>query len=223
MGETVFTLALTIVPSLIIICVIVYSDRFIEPIGTVMYSFFLGVMICFPAGILNTWLIWGHENPDNFAFLAGFTEEPLKFLAIYLFLRKKTEFNEPMDAIVYGTVISLGFATLENFEYVYLSAVEGSLDIAVLRAFTAIPLHASCGIVMGYFFGKYLFSGTKSYLVMSLLLPVFFHSLYNFLCTYSTAGMLVLLFLLIRYCYFLHQSFVRDQQLKVVEEEQKSV
>ena len=97
MGETVFTLALTIVPSLIIICVIVYSDRFVEPIGTVMYSFFLGVMICFPAGILNTWLIWGHENPDNFAFLAGFTEEPLKFLAIYLFLRKKTEFNEPMD------------------------------------------------------------------------------------------------------------------------------
>ena len=94
-GETVFTLAITIVPSLIIICVIVYSDRFVEPIGTGMYSFFLGVMICFPAGILNTWLIWGHENPDNFAFLAGFTEEPLKFLAIYLFLLRKTEFNEP--------------------------------------------------------------------------------------------------------------------------------
>tara|TARA_S200000501_G_scaffold308074_1_gene297496 strand:+ start:650 stop:1216 length:567 start_codon:yes stop_codon:yes gene_type:complete len=188
-----------------------------------MYSFFLGVMICFPAGILNTWLIWGHENPDNFAFLAGFTEEPLKFLAIYLFLRKKTEFNEPMDAIVYGTVISLGFATLENFEYVYLPFAEGSLDIAILRAFTAIPMHASCGIVMGYFFGKYLFSGTKSYLAMSLLLPVFFHSLYNFLCTYSTIGMFVLLFLLIRYCYFLHRSFVRAQQLKVVEEEPKSI
>ena len=28
-------------------------------------------------------------------------------------------FNEPMDAIVYGTVVSLGFATLENYDYVY--------------------------------------------------------------------------------------------------------
>ena len=201
--------------------------------------------MCFPAGILNTWLIWqfitavkdSDKLPaDNFAcspgrFYSDRFVEPIGtvmysfFLAIYLFLflRRKTEFNEPMDAIVYGTVISLGFATLENFEYVYFPTVEGSVDIAILRAFTAIPLHASCGIVMGYFFGKYLFSGTKSYLVMSLLLPVFFHSLYNFLCTYSTAGMLVLLFLLIRYCYFLHQSFVRDQQLKLVEEEQKSI
>ena len=38
-----FTLALTIVPSILIICVIVFSDRFVEPFGTVMYSFLLGM------------------------------------------------------------------------------------------------------------------------------------------------------------------------------------
>ena len=102
-----FTLALTIVPSILIICVIVFSDRFVEPFGTVMYSFLLGVLICLPAGVLNTWLIWSQSDPDHFVFLAGFTEEPLKFLAIYLFLSKKTEFNEPLDAIVYGTIRSL--------------------------------------------------------------------------------------------------------------------
>ena len=56
------------------------------------------------------------ENPS---FIAGFVEEILKFLAIGLFLGQ-VEFDEPMDAIVYGTLVSLGFATFENYEYVYI-------------------------------------------------------------------------------------------------------
>ena len=32
------------------------------------------------------------------------------------------DFNEPIDGIVYGVTVSLGFATLENFYYVYLLA-----------------------------------------------------------------------------------------------------
>lgn len=218
-----FTLALTIVPSILIICVIVFSDRFVEPFGTVMYSFLLGVLICLPAGVLNTWLIWSQSDPDHFTFLAGFTEEPLKFLAIYLFLRKKTEFNEPMDAIVYGTIISLGFATLENFEYVYSPFAESSFDIALLRSMTAIPMHASCGIVMGYFFGRYAFSGSKLFLAKSLIYPILFHSCYNFFCTYSPTLTVALLILLIRYCYLLHNSFVEAQKLKIDEEEQKLI
>ena len=211
------TLILTVAPPLLIVAYIIKADKFPEPTGLYISTFLLGCLLCIPAASLNSYFI-----PDlSYAYLAGFTEETLKFAAIYFYIRKKTDFDEPMDAIVYGTLISLGFATLENFQYVYSA---GNPDfIATLRAFTAIPMHASCGIVMGYFFGKYLFSGTKSYLAMSLLLPIFFHSLYNFLCTYSTIGMFVLLFLLIRYCYFLHQSFVRDQQLKVLEEEPKSI
>ena len=32
---------------------------------------------------------------------------------------KMKDFNEPTDGIVYGVCASLGFATLENFYYVY--------------------------------------------------------------------------------------------------------
>ena len=32
---------------------------------------------------------------------------------------KRNEFNEPMDGLVYGVVVSLGFATYENYTYVY--------------------------------------------------------------------------------------------------------
>ena len=124
--------------------------------------------------------------PEHFTFLAGLTEESLKFTAIMLFVRNLAEFNEPMDAIVYGTLISLGFATLENFEYVFNSASAAeSMQIATIRAFTAIPLHACCGVIMGYFFGLYAFSGQRSYLLKSLFLPMFFHAIYNFVTTFS--------------------------------------
>ena len=88
-----------------------------------------------------------------FLFLAGLTEESLKFLALSIFVRPKSEFNEPMDAVVYGTLISLGFATFENYEYVYVYFDNiPPLQIAIVRALTAIPMHASCGIIMGFFF-----------------------------------------------------------------------
>ena len=53
-----------------------------------------------------------------------------------------------MDAIVYGVVVSLGFATLENYDYVFRIAEEyevSPLDMAITRAFTAVPMHALCG------------------------------------------------------------------------------
>ena len=63
-----------------------------------------------------------------------------------------------MDAVVYGSLISLGFATYENFEYVYFYEFEISpLEIAIIRATSAIPLHACCGILMGYYFIFYHF------------------------------------------------------------------
>ena len=32
---------------------------------------------------------------------------------------RRSEFNEPMDGIVYGVTVSLGFATYENYDYVF--------------------------------------------------------------------------------------------------------
>ena len=62
-----------------------------------------------------------------------------------------------MDGIVYGVTVSLGFATLENFYYVYLLAdyfETTSMSLAILRSFSAVPAHAVFGVFMGYFFNK---------------------------------------------------------------------
>ena len=143
------TLALTFLPPLLILLYVIYSDKLREPISLIISTFFLGCLLCIPAGFLNSIVIL----EDNNSYLAGFTEETLKFLALFFYVKNKKEFDEPMDAVVYGCLISLGFATYENFQYVYLSNFEiSSLYIAGIRAISAIPLHACCGIIMGYYF-----------------------------------------------------------------------
>ena len=112
-------------------------------------TFLLGVFLCIPAGIINTMLI----GDTNMSYLAGFTEESLKFTALYLFLRNKIDFNEPMDAIVYGTLISLGFATLENFNYVYSAEYFGMQQVHYTIWHLLLFHYTLGGIIMGFYFG----------------------------------------------------------------------
>ena len=85
-----------------------------------------------------------------------------------------------MDGIVYAVMISLGFATVENIAYVFGS--EGQeIQVAIARMLTAIPLHAVCGIILGYYVGLAKFkSNGASLLYTGLLLAVLVHALYNY-------------------------------------------
>ena len=218
------TLALTIIPSLLILLIFVRSDRFREPTHLIIFAFSLGLLICFPAGFLNNILIWGRDQPESYTYLAALTEEPLKFLAIFFFLKNKAEFNEPMDALVYGTAVSLGFATLENFSYVYTFNTDiSSFEIAALRALSAVPMHAACGVVMGYYFGRYVFGGSKKMLINSLAIPILLHALYNYSTTYSLGVAILVLIGMVFFCDRLHRTFLREQGSKVSETEEKNV
>tara|TARA_B100000780_G_scaffold43718_1_gene27143 strand:- start:1687 stop:2352 length:666 start_codon:yes stop_codon:yes gene_type:complete len=213
----------TIGPPLLILLFIIRSDKFKEPSGLIIKTFLLGWILCIPAGFLNGIFIWSQDNPYEYAYIAGLTEESIKFLAIYFYIRLKTDFNEPMDAIVYGTLISLGFATIENLQYVFLSDPEfSSSSIALIRAFTAIPMHASCGIIMGYYFGIYAFSAEKSALLKSLLIPMVFHGLYNLFIGSSILG-LVLLVGIIYFALKLHKKVSMLQKSKNTENEPKMI
>lgn len=203
---------------------IVRSDKFPEPTSLIIKTFFIGILLCWPAGFLNSFIFVLEDllGFTDMSFLAGFTEEPLKFLAFMLFIKANIEFDEPMDAIVYGTIISLGFATYENIEYVYLYNEEfSSFYIAILRAISAIPLHACCGVIMGYYIGLYTFKGSYKYIVQALLIPILIHALYNFLTGYSGILFFGYLFLVIYFAKSLHNQFVIEQQFKSYERETK--
>jgi len=222
------TLLITIVPSLIILFYFFISDKFKEPRGTIALVFALGVLVCFPAGIINNFMI------ENFADIASedlthsflapaWSEEILKFLILYTIVLKRNEFNEPMDGIVYGVVASLGFATYENYDYVFRLAETWDIapsQMAIWRSYSAVPMHGLNGCIMGFYFGKYAFTAEKKYLVLSLLAPFLLHGFYNFLghpFHYSILGIMII------YALILHSDLKKLQLTKNKEKEEKKI
>jgi len=232
------TILLTFIPPIILLLFFTLSDRFKEPKGTVLLIFFLGFLICLPAGILNglshDLFYDGSKYSENLttSFLGpAWAEELLKFSILYLIVLKRNEFNEPMDGLVYGAVVSLGFATYENYTYVYemaeiiakeenVNLAEMSYLIALLRSYSAIPMHGLNGAVMGYYFGMYIFTGNKRFLILSIILPYLFHGFYNFLVWPNP---MIIIGILIIFSLYLHGDLKKKQKLKKNEAEIKKV
>ena len=223
------TLLITIVPSILILGFFVLSDKFKEPKLTILTVFFLGFLICLPAGILNTFsdnLIndGGLSKRLAHSFLGpAWAEELLKFLILYLIVVRRNEFNEPMDGIVYGVTVSLGFATYENYDYVFRLAETwdiNPMDMAIWRSYSAVPMHGLNGCLMGFYFGKYAFTNNKKFLVLSLLVPFLMHGFYNFF-TYPYHFTVVAILLI--YSLILHADLRKLQKSKRQENEIKKI
>ena len=222
------TLLITIVPSLLILLYFFLSDRFKEPKETIALVFVLGVLICLPAGIINHFMNENFSNIFSEKLLHSFlgpawSEEILKFLILYTIVLRRNEFNEPMDGIVYGVVASLGFATYENYDYVFRLAETWGIDpsqMAIWRSYSAVPMHGLNGCIMGFYFGKYAFTAEKKYLVLSLLMPFLLHGFYNFLeypFYYMIVGIMII------YATVLHSDLKKLQLKKNKEQEIKKI
>jgi RsiW-degrading membrane proteinase PrsW (M82 family) len=105
-------------------------------------------------------------------------EEFSKFAFVRFILYRNKNFNEPFDGIVYAVMVSMGFATLENVFYVF----NFGYTTGVLRMFTAVPAHATFGILMGYYLGLAKFSHTRGLILtlVALLVPTAFHGAYDY-------------------------------------------
>ena len=82
------------------------------------------------------------------------------------------------DAILKITVKYFNSTELiENVLYVF----QYGISTGITRAFTAVPAHATFGILMGYFMGKAKFSKNKmKFNLIGLLIATFFHGAYDF-------------------------------------------
>ena len=142
-------------------------------------------MIIAVEGFLET-LNFGIEG-NNFymSFIrAAFLEEMMKLFVIMFYCLHLDDFDESMDALVYGVAASLGFAVIENWEYVLGASKDGlevAKDVALIRSFTAVPLHALAGVFMGFFLMDAIFQkhNRKFFLFLSLFFPVCLHGLYD--------------------------------------------
>ena len=224
------TLLITILPSVIILGYFIYSDKFKEPANLILTVFFLGFLICLPAGILNSFMYEQFNTGTDLSeklyssFLApAWTEEILKFIILYTIVLRRHEFNEPMDGIVYGVTVSLGFATYENYDYVFRLAELWDIDpqqMAIWRSYSAVPMHGLNGVIMGFYFGMYSFSANKKYLIFALLFPYLIHGFYNFVGSpyhyFIVVGILV-------FALILHSNLKMIQSEKKKEQEIKKI
>ena len=187
MGAMPVILALSaVVPALLLMWYFWRRDIYPEPPRVVWATFGLGVLVVLPVGGLGAWVLAGFAGVADpwaaglgTAFLgAAIPEELGKFLILFYYCRRHSEFDEPMDGLVYGVAASMGFAALENLLYVW----QGGLGVALIRALTAVPNHAVFGAIMGYYLVLYHFLPTRRglYLTQALAVPIVLHGLYDF-------------------------------------------
>lgn len=115
------------------------------------------------------------------AFLgAAIPEEVGKFLVVFYFMLRHEDMRQPLDALVLSVLVSLGFATIENLYYVF--GAENWTETAMLRAVTAVPMHATVGVIMGYFAARYATPQITSryWLIAMLVVPTILHGLYDY-------------------------------------------
>ncbi|MFC0604992.1 PrsW family intramembrane metalloprotease [Winogradskyella pulchriflava] len=179
---------LAVAPVFTIILYIYFQDKYEkEPKGLLLLGFLFGAILSIII-VTVLYLFTGKLIPltDEYSiwqqFVQAFVvvalaEEFSKYVIVKYFAQPKKAFNEPYDGIIYAVMVSMGFACTENIMYVLQSGYE----TAILRAFTAVPAHATFGILMGYFMGKAKFSNNRFALNMAgLFLAVLFHGAYDF-------------------------------------------
>ena len=151
-------LVLALAPALAIIVYIYLKDKYErEPVGLLLKNVALGasasVLITFFLGAFGNWFL-PVSNPMSVLqqFIKAFVvvalvEEFSKYVIVRYYAQRNNEFDEPFDGIVYAVMVAMGFAALENILYVFQYGVSNG----VLRAFTAVPAHATFAVLMGYF------------------------------------------------------------------------
>jgi protease PrsW len=191
MLNTISLILLSILPGLLISWYVVSRDKYEpEPKLWLVISFMFGAMSTVPAIFLERALFnwFGIGISDNIigTFICAFfgialVEEGLKYLFLKKFVYPADVLSEPMDGIVYAVMISMGFATWENIVYLLIRDT-GSIEVALLRMFTAIPAHAAFAIIMGFHVGlaKFVPANRNSLLMRGLFWAVVAHGGYDF-------------------------------------------
>ncbi len=140
-------------PALWLIRHYVRHDAYPEPRGLIIKTALMGIVIIVPILIVELLLMFviGEDAPHMltvflYAFVvAGFTEELFKYLVLKKYCSTKSDFDEPMDGIVYAVLVSLGFALLENIMYVLGAAQRSGARWSSGRLWNCCPEGLYCG------------------------------------------------------------------------------
>ncbi|HPT86886.1 MAG TPA: PrsW family glutamic-type intramembrane protease [Bacillota bacterium] len=160
-----------------------------EPPKLVFKLFFAGILLVIPAGLLEQ--IWKPQLISSINdgawrdflvmafFVVALIEEGLKTWFLWWIVGRNQELDEPVDGIIYGITLGLGFASLENL----LWASMYGYGVALLRAVVTTLAHASFTGWAGYYISKYKLETphNSSRVFGGFLLAWASHGFYDFL------------------------------------------
>ncbi len=187
--------AAAIAPPLLLLWLVVVADSRPEPARVVLGAVFFGVLCTIAAIVVelvlqkliplahNPWL----ASYQDALLFAAIPEEALKISVIAVLALRARDFDEPMDGVVYGAAVGLGFAALENI--LYVTGAKASWEsVAVMRGVFSVPFHGAVGAIAGAFIARARFGhmlGAHSHspshrqhlFIAAVLIPVVLHTL----------------------------------------------
>lgn len=171
-----------------------HKDRHLpEPIGHLSLAFILGIGSYWLGiamyeglgilGLRHDASLLAETSPISLFFYALFVigpiEELAKFIPFIFVVIRFSEFDEPIDGIIYASFIALGFSAVENFYYLqYVSNLE-----AIARGFAGPVIHMALASIWGYYVGVAYISRQHLFraILLSLAAAALLHGLFDYL------------------------------------------
>ncbi|HEY1542870.1 MAG TPA: PrsW family intramembrane metalloprotease [Xanthobacteraceae bacterium] len=204
-----------IAPALLLLWLFVIADSRPEPARVVLGGVFFGALSTALAIVVEMLLQkliplpvdpWLRSYQDALLFAAA-PEEAIKVSIIALLALRSRDFDEPMDGVVYGAAVGLGFAALENILYLVGNGAHWQ-SLAVVRGVLSVPFHGALGVIAGAFIARARFSHTlgghvhspghrRRMFIAAFLVPTVLHALFDgglfALKNAPSAGLLIVL------------------------------
>ncbi len=189
--------AAAIAPALLVLWLFVIADSRPEPARIVMGAVFFGALSTILAVVVELLLQkiiplagnpWLKSYQDALLFAAA-PEEAIKVSLIMLLSLRARDFDEPMDGVVYGAAVGLGFAALENVLYLLGDSAHWQ-SLAVVRGVLSVPFHGAVGVIAGAFIARARFGRAfgahghspdhrRRMLIAAYLVPTVLHTLFD--------------------------------------------
>ena len=185
---------LAVIPSILWLLFYLRKDKHPEPNKIVIKIFFWGILAALGA-LFFEWLYQEaliYLSLQNIIILViigmAFIEEYIKYFVVKKKALKSSEFDEPIDAMLYLIIAALGFAAAENILLInglHMAGVTASriLEVTIGRLLGAVFLHALASGIVGYFLARSLLlkHKRKSFVGLGILIATCLHGIYNYI------------------------------------------
>jgi len=160
--------AAAVAPSLLVLWTIASMDNRREPTRVACVAFLLGAAGALLVSFLHI-PVPGISSLANLPVIQTYLhatlevaapEEAVKLIVLVFFCSRFIAYDHPMEGVVYGAAVGLGFAAYENLFYL-TNNTEHWLPIALMRGLFTVPVHGALAVIIGIYVAKARFSQAR--------------------------------------------------------------